>query len=114
MPVAAHLDGDSIEQIARRVAALLRDQPASATLIDAAGVAERFGISRDFVYAHADDLGAIRLGDGERPRLRFDPELVLTALAPRPAPATDPHRAKPRRRTRTSSTELLPVRGTTA
>ena len=28
------------------------------------------------IYTHADDLGAIRLGAGARPRLMFDPTVV--------------------------------------
>ena len=33
--------------------------------------AQRLGRSIDFVYAHADQLGAVRIGDGPRPRLLF-------------------------------------------
>jgi len=40
-------------------------------LVDAASVAEHLGVSRDYVYEHADDLGARRLGSGPRARLRF-------------------------------------------
>lgn len=98
----------SIEQIAERIAELLRGEPTSPDLIDAAEVARRFGISRAYVYEHADRLGARRLGDGPRARLRFDPTEVAAALAPsQPLTSPDP----PRRRRRPSShpVELLPI-----
>ena len=50
-------------------------------LIDAAAVARSFGVSRDWVYAHTDELGAVRLGSGPKARLRFDPEEVKERLA---------------------------------
>lgn len=75
-----------VEMTARRVVELLGAHapvPACDGLLTAAQVAERFGVSRDWVYEHADGLGALRLGGGARPRLRFDPERVADALAPR-------------------------------
>ena len=42
-----------------------------------------FNVTRGWVYAHADELGAIRLGDGPRPRLRFDPPVVTQRLQQR-------------------------------
>jgi len=88
-------------------------------LLTAAEVAERFGVSAEWVRDHADDLGVVRLGDGPRPRLRFDAETVAAALTSRagggesdaaiePAGAVNP---RPRRR-RGPGTELdfAPVR----
>lgn len=84
------LDAETVDAIARRVAELLTaghgDDPA---LIDAATVARRFGCSRAYVYDHAAQLGAVRLGTGTRPRLRFNPERVAAALA------TERHTEKP-------------------
>jgi hypothetical protein len=54
-------------------------------LVDATDVARRLGVRESWVYAHADELGAIRLGDGEKARLRFDLERVARAIG-----ATDP------------------------
>lgn len=34
-------------------------------------LAARYGVSRDWVYTHADELGATRLGTGPRARMRF-------------------------------------------
>jgi DNA-binding transcriptional ArsR family regulator len=73
------------EEVAQRVVALLREQGiVSATptreLVTAAEIAERFGVSPSYVRRHADRLGAVRLGDGPRGRLRFDPEQVADVL----------------------------------
>jgi hypothetical protein len=46
-------------------------QTASTGLVDAATLAELLGVERNWVYAHAKQLGGIRLG-GPRGRLRFD------------------------------------------
>jgi hypothetical protein len=54
-------------------------------LVTAAVLAERLGVTADTVRAHADALGAVRIGEGPRPRLRFDLELALTAWSARAA-----------------------------
>lgn len=71
MTAPVQLAPESIEAIAQRVAELVRE-PESIQFIDAEEVARRFGVSRDWVYEHAEELGAVRLGDGSRPRMRFD------------------------------------------
>jgi hypothetical protein len=43
-------------------------------------VSQWWGVTRNWVYAHAEDLGALRIGAGRRPRLRFDPDRVRRAL----------------------------------
>jgi hypothetical protein len=54
-------------------------------MISAEEVSRRWGVGRRWVYNHADRLGATRMGDGRRPRLRFDPAEVAERLgAPRP------------------------------
>ena len=73
------LDPDSIEALADRLAELLAPrEPARPRrrLLTAEEVAGWWGIGRRWVYDHADDLGARRLGGGRRPRLRFDPDEV--------------------------------------
>ena len=76
-----------LERLAALVADHLADrleQPAAArpapAMLTAAQVAERFGITPEWVRDHADELGAVRLGDGPRPRLRFDVAEVAAAL----------------------------------
>ncbi len=82
-------------------------------LLTAADVAKRFGLSAEWVRDHADDLGALRLGTGKRPRLRFDLDRVATALTPsvtRRASERDIVPAIPpvRRRQRTASADNAP------
>jgi hypothetical protein len=74
------LDRDTVEALARRVVELLRGEDDGSGLIDAAEVARRYGIARSTVYQKAAELGAIRLGDGPKARLRFDPGTVAERL----------------------------------
>lgn len=91
----------------------------SSGLVDARAIAARFGVTAAWVRSNADRLGAVRLGNGARPRLRFDPARVaaeLTAgvgsrgsLKPDSAPRGRMRR-RPTYRTGTG-VELLPIRG---
>ena len=76
-PTAVRLDPADIEQIARQVADLIAATQArpSGQFVDASELAQLLGVERDWVYAHANALGAIRLG-GPRGRLRFDLQRV--------------------------------------
>jgi hypothetical protein len=76
------LDDGSIEAIARRVAELIgmHGPTGARELLTARQVADRFGVSRAWVYEHAEQLGVIRLGTGKRARLRFDARAVLERL----------------------------------
>jgi hypothetical protein len=121
---AAELTPDAIEQIAQRVAQLLhhdhhehtRAPEASTTLMNAGQLARHLGVTRAWVYEHANELGAITLGDGPRPRLRFDPETAAQTLhtrrrpkAARPLPISDTvGPGRPRRRPQ-STVPLLPI-----
>jgi predicted DNA-binding transcriptional regulator AlpA len=87
---AFELDPAVIEEIAvrlsgaivARVLEVLREEglsprPNEATAwLDAQEVAQRLGVSREWVYEHADELGALRIGSGPRPRLRFPPQIL--------------------------------------
>lgn len=76
-------DPRSLHVLAREVARLLgRAEPDR--LLTAVEVAARFNVDRGWVYAHANELGVIRLGDGPRPRLRFDAAVVAQRLLPSP------------------------------
>lgn len=112
------LDPDDIERIADAVARRLTDSPVAepGLLIDAATVARRLGVRRSWVYAHADQLGAIRLGDG-RGRLRFDPARLPDRPAATPARAEEQtrrcrpgrrRRGRPRQASAKASVRLLP------
>lgn len=102
------LSPECVEAIADAVAERLRGSAPSPDLIDAAEAARRLGVSRDYVYEHADALGAIRIGTGPRARLRFDPACIATAPSEQTPPPPAPARKQRRRRSRPGA-ELLPV-----
>jgi len=106
------LEPADVEAIAQRVAELLAASPASEAVryVDAAHLARVLGVERDWVYAHACRLGAIRLG-GPQGRLRFDLHHVQRTLADREPtgdPKALPRRRAPARRTTREGLELLP------
>jgi hypothetical protein len=116
---------DRIERMLERVLEHLGDAspPAAGTLVDAAEIARRTGLTAATVRARADEFGAIRVGDGPRPRLRFDPDRVAAVLASGSTDRRSPESEAPaqptirrrRRRTRTGTgPELLPIKGTRA
>jgi hypothetical protein len=76
------LDPQAIEAIASRVVELLERRGLSGDpeLVDAAELARRLGIERSWVYTHAIELGAVKLGSGRKPRLRFDPQIASRLL----------------------------------
>jgi hypothetical protein len=100
------LDEEDIQRIAERVVELLearadeaitgsllvreRPAPAPSGLVDAATLARALGVDRSWVYAHAQELGGIRLG-GPQGRLRFDLARLADTL--------DPTRSGPQRGT---------------
>jgi hypothetical protein len=117
------LDPDTIRVIAnetaRCVEALLRSERPSRRLVDAATVAATLGVSRDTVYAHAGDLGAIRVGDGPRARLRFDLNRAVAAatssstrkVSAQPTSPVPRRSRRPKRTTSGSSGPPLPATG---
>lgn len=91
-------DVEEIEAVAEHLAELVASTPPPMVgLIDARDLAEQLGVARDWVYANAERLGGVRLGNGPRARLRFDAERAREALA---ASAGDiqPMRNEPSRR----------------
>jgi hypothetical protein len=79
-------------------------------LADAAEVARRLRVHENWVYAHAQELGVIRLGQGERARLRFNLERVAKTLGLE-APSTDRRGpGRPRRHGLPQGVELLQAR----
>lgn len=111
--MAMRLHPDDVAAIASQVADRLGAQQ-HGRLVDTATLAETLGVSSGFVRAHADQLGAVRIGDGPKARLRFDIAQALAALAKtasaspsKAAPAVARRHAAGRR----TSVPLLPVRG---
>lgn len=102
----ANTDDDELERLADEIAdrLLLRLSGLMPTqaepLVDAAEIARIYGKTRTWVYEHAGELGAIRLGSGPRPRLAFSLRRVAASLqkANEPTPASQPEPAQPRRR----------------
>lgn len=85
-PAPVVLDAHSVEAVARRVAEIMRDEGnarAENGLVDAATLAAELGVKRSWVYEHREQLGAVKLGTGSKPRLRFDVQTVRKALARR-------------------------------
>jgi hypothetical protein len=111
-----------LEALAQRVVELIRSEGGTRVgcrLVDAATLASELGVERSWVYAHRGELGAIQLGTGAKPRLRFDVAAAREALsrtaddasraAKTPRPVSKP---TPRRRRRAGSNSgLLPIRG---
>jgi hypothetical protein len=89
-----------VDAIARRVVELLERNGsrsadataggASEACLTVSQVAARYRVSRSWVYAHQGELGAMRLGEGPRARLRFDAKAVADAsrlsIAAKPPP----------------------------
>jgi hypothetical protein len=89
-------------------------------LVDARTLAGYLGVTVAYVYEHADELGARRLGSGPKARLRFSVAEVdsrLTACsASRGSGSPEARTVEPKPRRRRSSslgsaTDLLPIRG---
>jgi hypothetical protein len=66
--------------------------------LDAAELARRLGVTREWVYEHARELGAVRIGDGPRPRLRFAPEQIKPHTTGDVRRGGKPNRSETRRR----------------
>jgi hypothetical protein len=96
--------------------------PSGRRLVDAATLARELGVERSWVYAHRAELGAIQLGSGSKPRLRFDVETARGLLARsinkeshrQQAPVPAGNSGGRRRQRMGSDTGLLPIRDSAA
>jgi hypothetical protein len=82
------LDHEDIEAIADRAAhrvvqLLERTGPGAFQLLEPKQLATALNVSLDYVYAHAADLGVMRLGYGPKARLRFDLHTARSAMRSR-------------------------------
>ncbi|MGH2976496.1 MAG: hypothetical protein ACRDLL_16775 [Solirubrobacterales bacterium] len=90
--------------------------PTDQKLMTAGQVAQRLGKRPDWVYAHQEELGVLRLTDGPRPRLAFDWNEVQARMERRgtqPSASTnggDPKLTKPRRRSHSAGAPLLEIK----
>jgi hypothetical protein len=101
----ASYDDDALDRLAdllaERLALRLNGLTAGAEpLVDAAEIARLHGKTRSWVYEHAGELGAVRLGSGPRPRLAFSPARVAEWLekVDKPTAASLPKTSQRRRR----------------
>jgi hypothetical protein len=90
---ALWLDPVVVDAVARRMLELARENgPEAETdppdLLTVAEVADRLKITPKWVYTHQRRLGVIRLGDGPKARLRFDPRIVDEQLKPAQSPTS--------------------------
>ena len=60
------------EATARKLAEFIGERGKTFGLVGPRELAEDLGVSLDYVYAHATELGAMRLGSGPKARIRFD------------------------------------------
>jgi len=116
------LTPELVEVIGRLVTALSRgpnerERASDGELLTVPEVAARLRVSPKWVYAHQHELGSIRLGDGPKARLRFDPrainaQLTLNDTTAEPietaAPVDDPRLLSRPRRRRLASRPLPP------
>ena len=94
----AEYDDDALDRLADRIADRLAVRLGGLTpghaqgepLVDAAEIARLHGKTRSWVYEHASELGAVRLGSGPRPRLGFSPARVAQQLEKVDKPTTTP------------------------
>jgi hypothetical protein len=120
--VVVRLAPDQLVELADLVAERLRAAvmtPAVLRLVDAQVVAEAIGMTAAWVREHGVELGGQRLGDGPRPRWRFDLEKAVAAWVARSssersqvAEALPSASSRQRRSSHVASVpDLLPIRG---
>lgn len=101
------LPDDQLDALADRIAERLQPRQPSG-LVDAAELARQLKLSRQWVYEHAGQLGAVR--SSKRGRLRFDVAAARAALDTSP-PANESRPApRPRRRRQQTVGSILKVR----
>src|SRR5262249_10023437 len=111
-------EADVLEQLAELIVERLRRMPPR-RLLTVAEVADYLAVDTSFVYMHADELGAERLGSGPKAPLRFRLEKVDHGLnsccssrgsLAEEAPATPRKRRRVRDSASGTSVRLLPIR----
>jgi hypothetical protein len=101
-----------VERIAARVAELVGSarRADEQEWVSADVIAKRFGVSRRWVYANAEALGALRIGRGQNGRIRFDPRLVRERIEAIGAPSPTLGRRRPKRARPSDEADLLAIR----
>jgi hypothetical protein len=103
------LDPDQLEVLAALIADRLMERPKpEPRIVGVRTLARILDVDPSVVYAHADELGVMRVGRA----LRFNLDLALERSRARdaaPAPSATPPARK--RRRKTATLELLPIKG---
>ena len=114
-PAPNSIDADLI---ARRVVEVLREveRPVNRGLLKTEEAARLLGVDAEWVRANRVALGAVKLGDGPKARLRFPREAIDAYLAARKVGASLPSDEQPvstpkATRRRRGSAPSLPARG---
>lgn len=118
---AGGLSDDQLEALVQRIARILERivwtlatelHSGQARLLSADEVAERYGVSRSWVYEHAQELGALKLGRHRNGRVRFDRAVVERNLERIGPPEIGSQRRRLRQPTTAAADgELLRIRG---
>jgi hypothetical protein len=114
--VAVDLTPQAVEQVASRVAQLLhraqqsqeqREAREPVGMVTVAQLAAYYKLNPAWVYEHADELGATRIGGGPKARIRLDFQIAKAALAQHQANRTPPPAdVAPRRPRQRPATDL--------
>lgn len=104
--VERRLERDVAREIDRRQRS--RRPAAPVRLVDARTLARALGVDRSWVYAHAEELHAVRIGKG-RGRLRFDLDRVQRTVGSTGQAHNGRVKSSGRRRVMDMGGELLPV-----
>jgi hypothetical protein len=117
--IAVELTPQTVEQIATRVAQLMRHQPppdqtsptGTPGWMTAKELAAHLKLNPAWVYEHAQELGAIRTGTGPKARIRFDLHTATQALThQQPAAATPRRKPTPHPAPYPTDAPLLEIR----
>lgn len=104
------------ERVLERLGGTLRPA-APARWLDASAAARLLSVSRDYIYDHADELGAVRLPGA---LLRFDAAVIAERLGSRYSSEDSERAGSPmqpdvsptrRRRSTGAAADLLPIKG---
>jgi hypothetical protein len=71
------------EATATRLSEIVGGGATTFALVDARQLARELGVSLDYVYTHASELRAMRLGHGPKARIRFDLDRARRVLEER-------------------------------
>jgi len=106
--LAAQIADRVVIYLTARLSAM--ETPAMSSMVTAKALALALNVGTDYIYAHADELGATRIGHGAKPRLRFDLTTAREAFAKRDQSQTTT-RPRPRaRRTTGNAGDILQIK----